>query len=74
MNRYTVQTGWNGKAPESKGNITVIAINRKVGELAVLVDYVDLSQTVKEISAKGDKNLPLIPTNLMCGSKNLIAN
>lgn len=74
MNRYLVQTGWKGNVPELKGNISVIAISRKVGELAVLVDYVDLSHTIKEISAEGDKNLPLIPTNLMCGSKLLIAN
>ena len=76
MNHYLVQTGWKnkGSVPELKGNIQVIAINRKVAELAVLVKYVWISNTLKEISAKGDRNLPKIPTNLLCGSKLLIAN
>jgi len=85
MKYYSVITSWLDipdnlnpdkirRFPEHKGNITVIAINRKVGALAVLVDHVDLSETVKEISAIGDRNLPKTPTNLLCGSKNLIAN
>ena len=85
MKRYTVQTGWieqkdnlnPGKVrryPEHKGNIDVIAINRRVGELAVLGKHVDLCEIVKEISAKGDRNIPKVPGNLLCGSKLLIAN
>ncbi len=77
MKHYTVQTGWRGKdynIPEEKGNIDIIAINRKVAEMCVLVAYIGLSEIVSEISAKGDRNLPKIPTNLLCGSKLLIAN
>ena len=77
MKHYNVQTGWRNKFPERKGNIEILAINRQVAELTVLVDYVDLSQTVKEISANDPVSLsmmPRIPTNLLCGSKNLIAN
>ena len=83
MNQYTVQTGWLertdnlGKVrryPQHEGNIDILAINKEVAAMTVLVNYIDLSETVKEISAKGDRNLPKIPTNLLCGSKLLIAN
>lgn len=85
MKHYSVLTGYKEipdnlhpdnikRFPQHKGNIQVIAISREVGDMAVLVDYEDLTETVKEISAKGDRNLPKIPTNLLCGSKLLIAN
>ena len=85
MKRYSVQTGWREtpnnlhpsnphRFPEHKGNIDIIATNRSVAELCVLVDYVGLSEIIAEISAEGDKNLSKPPTNLMCGSRLLIAN
>ena len=85
MKHYSVITGFSEvpdnlhpdkihKYPQEKGNISIIAISRAVASLCVLVDYVDLSEIVQEISAKGDRNLPSIPTNLLCGSKLLIAN
>lgn len=77
MKRYLVQTGWIGKVPELKGNILVFAINRQVAELTVLVDYVDLSETVGEVSANDPVSLSMMPSEkypIMCGSKNLIAN
>jgi len=77
MKRYSVQTGWKGKdynVPEEKGNISVLAKNKKVANLCVLVAYIGLSEIVGEISAVGDPNLTSIPTNLLCGSKLLIAN
>lgn len=85
MKHYSVITGFSEvpdnlcpekirKYPQHKGNIDVIAISRAVASLCVLVDYVDLTEIVQEISAKGDRNLPTIPTNLLCGSKLLIAN
>ena len=85
MKHYSVITGFSyirdnlcpdkiHKYPQHKGNIDIIATNRAVASLCVLVDYVDLSEIVQEISAKGDRNLPAIPTNLLCGSKLLIAN
>jgi len=39
MRCYTVQTGWKTpNVPEEKGNIDVIAINRSVADLCVMVD------------------------------------
>ena len=80
FHHYSVQTGWKGidyNVAEEKGNIDVIAINRSVADLCVLVDYVGLSEIVKEIRADDPTSkdlLPPIPSNLMCGSKMLIAN
>ena len=79
MKKYSVQTGWKnkGRTPEFKGVVQVFAINRQVGELATLVDHVGLNRQVKYISATDSNSLslmPKIPTNIMCGSKLLIAN
>lgn len=79
MKRYSVQTGWKnrGRTPDLQGNISVIAINRQVADLAVLVDYVDLGETVQEISANDPVSLSMMPDikhPYMCGSKNLIPN
>ena len=85
MKHYSVITGFTEipdnlhpdkihKYPQHKGDIDVIATDRAVASLCVLVEYVDLTEIVQEISAKGDRNLPSIPTNLLCGSKLLIAN
>lgn len=88
MKNYLVMTGWTEipdnlnpskpkRFPQFKGNIEVWAINRQVAAMCVLVDFVDLGETVKEITAKdliGTPLMPNIPNNLLCGSKNLIAN
>ena len=88
MKHYSVITGWIERPnnlnpakvhrfPDHKGNIDVIAINREVAELCVLVDHVDLSELVMEISADDPVSrsmMPKTPNNLLCGSKLLIAN
>jgi len=77
MKKYSVQTGWIGRVPVESGNIEVIAISRAVARMCVLVDYVDLPEIVAEISADDPTSqgmMPRVPTNLMCGSKLLIAN
>lgn len=88
MKHYSVITEWDNipdnlnpdkirTYPRFKGNISVIAINRQVADLAVLVDYVDLGETVQEISVNDPVSLSMMPKTkypYMCGSKNLIPN